>query len=89
MHLLEGKKTPEEAVSAARLHVESAEVSTEISIKNRELSRFLGLSRPFSTNLFTQKDVYFGGVNLVSCSASGKIEGAGDPRRGGFCVKVE
>ena len=89
LHLLEGKKTPEEAVSAVRLHVESGEVSTEMSIKNKALARFLKLAEPLESNLFSQKDVYFGGVNLVSCLASGKIEGAGDPRRGGFCVKVE
>jgi gamma-glutamyltranspeptidase/glutathione hydrolase len=68
----------ERAVQAPRLHWDGACVQVEPGFSEEALD---ALRARFPTNLWPERNVYFGGVQAVS----GKGQGAGDPRRGGVC----
>ena len=81
LNFLVFNKTVKEAVELPRLHYENHTVffepgfTEEIIKKSEEL---------YETVVFKEKSLFFGGVQAVS----GNFEGAGDPRRGGYVVKV-
>ena len=66
--------SPEEAVSAPRLHFDGETLQVEPGVPE-ELLKAL----PYPINLWPVKDLYFGGVHLVD----DHFEGAGDLRRAG------
>ncbi len=73
------------AVSASRIHWERGELHTESGIKEVIIDR---LRKGHAVVAHEDKGLYFGGVHTaVRGVASGKIDGAGDERRGGV-VKV-
>ncbi len=70
--------SPEEAVSAPRLHFEEGLFQAEPGFPE-ELSRWVS-----PLNLWPEKNLYFGGVHLVTDT----LEGAGDFRRAGVVLRV-
>ncbi len=64
------------AIDAPRLHVEAGVIYAEPGA---------GRPRGRSVAAFRARNLFFGGVQAVRRSARG-LEGAGDPRRGGFAV---
>ncbi len=65
---------PEAAVSAPRLHFDGEVLQVEPGVPKESLE---GLDVP--VNVWSVKDLYFGGVHLVTS----RLEGAGDARRAG------
>lgn len=72
---------PAEATRAPRLHVEGSELSMELA--GRDAAEVDALRRAFPGAVeFGERNMFFGGVHLVSRGPDG-FAGAGDPRRGG------
>ncbi len=71
-----------EAVNAPRVHAEEGLVYCEPGIALGELSATLPAERIVT---FRERNLFFGGVQAVALRA-GRLEGAGDPRRGGAAV---
>jgi len=81
VNLLDYGMTPEQAVSAPRIHLEGEMLSIEpgfapVAIKAME-------SSAPKTHVWPRKNLFFGGVHTVSVTPDGIFDGAGDPRRGG------
>ena len=68
----------ERAVEAPRLHWDGACVQVEPGFSEEALA---ALRARFPTNVWPERNVYFGGVQAVA----GDGQGASDPRRGGVC----
>jgi gamma-glutamyltranspeptidase/glutathione hydrolase len=68
----------ERAVQGPRLHWDGDCVQVEPGFSEQALD---ALRARFPTNVWPERNVYFGGVQAVS----GEGRGAGDPRRGGVC----
>jgi gamma-glutamyltranspeptidase/glutathione hydrolase len=81
VNLLEFGMTPEEAVSAPRMHLEGDMLSIEHGYADAALSA-LRSAAP-RTHVWPEKNLFFGGVHTVSVKHGGIFDGAGDPRRGG------
>lgn len=80
-HALLGKPI-KEAVQAPRLHPEGNLLEAEpgtLTEADRDALRRLG----WQIRDWSQPSIYFGGVHAISIGANGKVEAAGDPRRGG------
>lgn len=89
LNLIHFGKTPEEAVNTERVHVENGVIFSEFSCENKEIKAvFEGLS-PKDLVYFQEKQLYFGGVQVVKWDPSEGFLGAGDPRRNGHCLVVE
>lgn len=71
----------QEAVSAPRLHWDGAVMQIEPGLHE---SAVAALAKIWPVNVWSAKDMYFGGVHAV---IPGKA-GAGDPRRGGAAVEL-
>ena len=72
------------AIEAPRLHVENDVIYTEPGIDNEAL-RQTGLQMA----PFRSRNLFFGGAQAVHRDpASGRLTGAGDPRRGGVAVEA-
>ena len=82
INLLDFGMTPEQAVSAPRIHLEGDMLSVEPGFTEEALSA-LQSTAPRS-HLWPEKNLFFGGVHTVSVKHGGIFDGAGDPRRGGF-----
>jgi gamma-glutamyltranspeptidase/glutathione hydrolase len=81
VNLLDFELSPEEAVSAPRIHLEDEMLSIEGGFNSKAL-RALQTAAP-ETHEWSGKNLFFGGVHMVSVSPDGDLKGAGDPRRGG------
>jgi gamma-glutamyltranspeptidase/glutathione hydrolase len=81
VNLLDFGMTPEEAVSAPRIHLEGDMLSLEPGFPGEALSA-LRAAAP-RAHLWPEKNLFFGGVHTVSVKHGGIFDGAGDPRRGG------
>jgi len=81
VNLLDFGMTPEQAVSAPRMHLEGNMLSIEPGFSAQALSA-LESAAPL-THLWPEKNLFFGGVHTVSVKHGGIFDGAGDPRRGG------
>ncbi len=81
VNLLDFGMTPEEAVSAPRMHLEGQMLSIEPGF-NPDALFTLESAAPVS-HLWPEKNLFFGGVHTVSVKPGGIFDGAGDPRRGG------
>jgi len=70
-----------EAVDAPRMHVDdNSVVQAEPGITDEKLE---AVGRAWRINVWAERDLYFGGANLVHRDAAGALTAAGDPRRGG------
>jgi gamma-glutamyltranspeptidase/glutathione hydrolase len=69
------------AVEAPRLHWDGACIQAEPGFAADALA---SLERTWRVNRWTERNLYFGGVQAVDPSG----EGAGDPRRGGHALVV-
>jgi gamma-glutamyltranspeptidase/glutathione hydrolase len=77
----------QEAVSAARIHVEGREVEAEPGIDGPPLGRLE--ERGWTVRRWEEQNLYFGGVQAVARNpATDELSGGGDPRRGGVTLKV-
>jgi gamma-glutamyltranspeptidase/glutathione hydrolase len=71
----------QQAVDAPRLYLDEHCLQVEAGFAE---SAVMAVKTKLPVNLWSQKDVYFGGVHAVVPG----VEGAGDPRRGGSVVTV-
>ncbi len=74
-------KDIKEAVELPRLHYENHTVFFEPGFNENVIKKSEEL---YETVVFKEKSLFFGGVQAVS----GDFNGAGDPRRGGYVIKV-
>ncbi len=73
---------PQSAVEAPRIHLEAGLLQAEPGVDEEALARIEdGGQRVFRWN---ERNLFFGGVQIVTRDpATGRLDGAGDPRRGG------
>jgi len=81
VNLLDYGMTPEQAVSAPRIHLEGDMLSIEPGFEEAALCA-LRSAAP-RDHVWPEKNLFFGGVHTVSVKHGGIFDGAGDPRRGG------
>jgi len=81
VNLLDFGMSLEEAVAAPRIHLEADRLSVETGFSKVAMEA-LESSAP-QTDVWPDKNLFFGGVHAVSVTADGHFDGAGDPRRGG------
>ncbi len=75
------------AVRKPRIHLESGQLSVERGFP-AEVVRGLCASHP-GAQCWDARNLFFGGVHAVARDRrSGMLSGAGDPRRGGVCMRV-
>ena len=85
VHLLHDGCPPEEAVGQPRLHVEADLLSLEPGLDPERFRHREGL--PEAIQQWSAPSLFFGGVHLVRHFDDGRLEAAGDPRRGGVgCI---
>jgi gamma-glutamyltranspeptidase/glutathione hydrolase len=78
----------QEAVSAARLHVEGRQVDAEPGVDEAALVRLEEAG--FTVRRWSELNLFFGGVQAVARQPdTGRLTGGGDPRRGGVVTVVE
>ncbi len=81
VHLLQEGCAPDEAIGRPRLHVEADLLSLEPGL---DPERFLGRpGLPDAIQQWETESLFFGGAHLVRHFDNGRLEAAGDPRRGG------
>ena len=71
-----------DAVESPRLHYENNTVYFEPGFEDKVIEE---AEKIYNVVKFSQKSLFFGGVQAVNW----KFNGAGDPRRGGYVIKVE
>jgi gamma-glutamyltranspeptidase/glutathione hydrolase len=75
-----------EAVAAPRLHFESGVANLEGGFDKALGAALQGPER--QVVLWPRHNLFFGGVHAVRRDAQGRLDAAGDPRRGGTAVVV-
>ncbi|MQX37401.1 gamma-glutamyltransferase [Roseospira navarrensis] len=79
--LLAGGEALANAIAAPRLHVERGHLDAEPGFADADVT---ALARAFPDHrLWPKSSMFFGGVHAVLRHADGRVEAAGDPRRGG------
>ncbi|HSM68460.1 MAG TPA: hypothetical protein VK830_02010, partial [Xanthomonadales bacterium] len=73
--------TLDEAVAAPRMHLEGAQLSLEAGFAEEALEALSGIWPDH--RLWSEPNIFFGGVHAVERLPDGSLRGAGDPRRGG------
>ncbi|HTU15368.1 MAG TPA: gamma-glutamyltransferase [Solirubrobacterales bacterium] len=82
INLLDGGMEPQEAVDAARVHLEAGVLQAEPGVDERALRALERRGREVFR--WTEKNLFFGGVQIVTRDPrTGELGGGGDPRRGG------
>ncbi len=76
----------EDAIFAARLHVERGHLDIEDFYGEADREALLAAFPDH--RVWAERNLYFGGVHAVERAASGAVAGAGDPRRGGVFMAV-
>ena len=76
----------EEAISAARVHVDDGHVHCEGGADQPELDRLERLG--YELIRWRRRNLYFGGAAAVEVREDGSLHAAGDPRRGGHGIVV-
>ena len=84
-HLIAAQSTPRAAIDAPRLHYENGDLNLETFGRRKNLNTFIE-SIPNTVTLFTEPNLYFGGINCAVRDGAGVLDGAGDPRRGGVSL---
>ncbi len=74
-NLIDFGMSPQEATDAPRVHLEDGLLQLEYGIGKDVIKE---LQREYRTNVWTEKNLYFGGVHIAAPDAAG-----GDKRRGG------
>ena len=75
----------EHAISSPRIHCQADHLSIEGGFSSEQIQQLL-IDYP-DHKLWTDRNLFFGGVHAASVSANGFI-GMGDPRRGGVAIVV-
>ena len=86
-NLFDHQLPAQEAVTAARVHFEQGVLNAEIYDMAHGGQALDQLGAPQVVR-FDEPNLFFGGVHLVRRHADGRLEGAGDPRRGGVSLVV-
>ena len=89
VNLIDHSMGVKEAVGAARVHWDGAVLQAEPGVEEAALDELRKAG--VAVNRWSETDMYFGGVNAVcadGAGGAGGYTGAGDPRRGGACIKV-
>lgn len=82
INLLSGGMTPQEAVDAARIHLEAGVLQAEPGVDEDALKTLERGGREVFR--WSERNLFFGGVQIVTRDPrTGALDGAGDPRRGG------
>ena len=76
-----------EAVRSPRVHFEDGLVQAEPGVDELSLTRLE--ERGLEVVRWRTPNLFFGGVQAVARDADGRLEGGGDPRRGGAVVLVD
>jgi gamma-glutamyltranspeptidase/glutathione hydrolase len=84
---IDGGMDAQQAVDAPRIHVEGDLIDAEPGVDEQALS-WLG-EHDWTLRRWTDRNLYFGGVQAVVRDATGELSGGGDPRRGGAVEPVE
>jgi gamma-glutamyltranspeptidase/glutathione hydrolase len=87
--LVDDGNDPRAAVDRARIHYEDGVLSAEAYLMdNPETVLSSAASLAGESRWFEARSLFFGGVHLTRRNGSGKLEGVGDPRRGGVVRAV-
>jgi gamma-glutamyltranspeptidase / glutathione hydrolase len=76
-----------EALEAPRVHLEGTALQLEGGIDPDAADRLEAAG--YEVVRWNDRNLYFGGASAVGLTANGKLEAAGDPRRGGAGAVVE
>jgi gamma-glutamyltranspeptidase/glutathione hydrolase len=76
-----------EAIDAPRVHLEGSALQLEGGIDSDVADRLEGAG--YEVVRWAGRNLYFGGASAVGLGADGRLEAAGDPRRGGAGAIVE
>lgn len=87
LRLLDEGLPPQEAIDAGRLHFEEGVVQAEPGVDDAGLAELE--ARGLQVARWKRRNLFFGGVQAVSRSPDGSLDGGGDPRRGGVSLVVE
>jgi gamma-glutamyltranspeptidase/glutathione hydrolase len=82
--MIDFRMSVEEAVHAPRVHFEGDLLQLEEGIKAETADE---LARLYEVNRWTERSMFFGGVHAVARQGA-DWAAAGDPRRGGYTVRV-
>jgi gamma-glutamyltranspeptidase / glutathione hydrolase len=85
-NLLDFGMTLSEAVEAPRVHVEDGVLQCEAGFDETAVSQLADMGYP--VNRWPTRSIYFGGVHSVSRDENGRLDAAGDNRRGGATAVV-
>jgi len=86
-NMLDFAMTPEEAISAPRVHFEGGQLNIENGFGGKDMEA-LAQAYP-GAKVWDDRNLYFGGVHCVLFDEkSGTFDGAGDSRRGGVALTV-
>ncbi|MES0879944.1 gamma-glutamyltransferase [Roseibium sp. SCP14] len=77
----------EEAVRASRLHIENGHLDVEASENDGGITQLKSLFPDH--RIWSEKNMFFGGVHAVSFGSAGQFSSIGDDRREGAAVIVE
>ena len=80
-NLLDYHMSLEAAVNLARVHVENGILQCEAGYDPEAVDRLEQIGYP--VNRWPLRSIYFGGAHSVLCAEDGRLEAAGDNRRGG------
>lgn len=84
VRMLAQDMSPEDAVQAARVHVESGHLDFEDDLETGDRD---ALTTAFPDHrAWAERNLFFGGCNVVRRTAAGTCDAAGDARRGGRMV---
>ena len=76
-----------EAIESPRLHFEKGLLSVEDGFDEAELASLQG--QVSNVKAWGERNMFFGGVHAAHYEpVAGHLEGAGDPRRGGICLRA-
>lgn len=82
LNLLVEGMGPQAAIDAPRIHLERGLLQAEPGTDARALTRIEQLGQPILR--WSERNLFFGGVQMVTRDPfSGRLDGGGDPRRGG------
>jgi len=77
-NMIDFKMPPEDASNSSRVHFENNILQLEYGISKNVCKE---LSKEYKTNIWTEKNLFFGGVHIATPGAGG-----GDKRRGGYVI---
>ncbi|MCA9670139.1 MAG: gamma-glutamyltransferase [Myxococcales bacterium] len=81
-NLVDHRMDPDEAVQSPRVHFESGVLAVELDGRPFGDGGLTALGAPELTT-FAEHNLFFGGVHMCRRRADGRLDGAGDRRRGG------